>query len=121
MLAREIGTDDLRADVGGCAVNLYPLPGAVPARIRKEALHGFGVEVALAFEVPVKAAMRQAGFRHDLVDRHAIETEPIEQPAGNADDRRLGRSAVARRVRHWLLRCSPSARSRRFSPKITDR
>src|SRR6516225_446284 len=112
MLAREVGADDLRTDIGGSAVDLDPFPAAVPARIGEEALQRLGIEIALAGEVPVEAAMGQAGFRHDPPDRHAVETVPVEQSAGRADDGRFGRVAMVGPVRHELLRRARASWSR---------
>src|SRR5215475_4618682 len=100
MLAREVRADDLRADVGRPAVDLDAVPVAGPGRIGEEALQGFGVEIALAAEVAVEAAVRQSGFGHDPADRDALEAEPVEQPAGGADDRLARRSTAGGRVRH---------------------
>src|ERR1700751_1358438 len=110
MLAREVGTDELRADMGRSAVDLDAVPVAGPGRIGEEALQGFSIEIALAAEVPVEAPMRQSDFGHDPADRDAIEPEPIEQPASGADDRLACRVAAGGRVGHEasVMRCSAS-------------
>ena len=57
MLAGEIGADDLRADVAGGEVHFHAFPTAFPIGVGEEAREDLGVEIALALEIAVEAAM----------------------------------------------------------------
>src|SRR5262245_39735040 len=59
-----------------------------------------GVELFLAVEVPIEAAMRKVSGRHDLADRNFGEPFPIEQTGSCTDDPLPGPLLVFWRVRH---------------------
>jgi hypothetical protein len=86
MRPRKIGANDLRPYVRCGAINLYALPFSVPFRVCEETFQHLRVEVALAGEVTVEAAVRETGIIHDLLDRDALESESVEQFARAGDD-----------------------------------
>jgi hypothetical protein len=54
----------------------------------KEMPDGLGIEFFLASKVPIEAAVRKTGGRHDLAYRDSGKTFPIEQTDGGFDNPR---------------------------------
>jgi hypothetical protein len=100
MLAREIGADDLRADVAGREVHFHAFPAAFPIRVGEKAVENLGVKVALAVEIAVKTAVSEAGAGHDLVDGDTFKAMAIEKFAGALDDVFLDGRPMGNGVRH---------------------
>ena len=74
----------------------------------KEAAQNFAIQIAFAFEVAVKSAVRQARTGHDLRDRDVIESVPVEQPAGALNNFPFDLLAVTSGIRHiFSLRVLP--------------
>jgi hypothetical protein len=86
VLAGQIGTNDLRANVGTGEVHLNAFPAVLPIGIRKETVHRFAVQTALASEVRIKATVRQAGTLHDVSNRRTFKTLPIELSPSAVDN-----------------------------------
>src|SRR5262249_23166107 len=70
-------------------VDVDALPAVLPFGIGEEAGHHLRVEVALALEVGVEAAVREPGSGHDPRDRDALEAEAVEEAARAVDDASL--------------------------------
>jgi len=100
MLAREIGADDLRADVAGGEVHFHAFPTAFPIGVGEEAGEDLGVEIAFALEIAVEAAVSEAGAGHDLLDRDTLEAVAIEELASAVDDGFFDGRAVSGGVWH---------------------
>src|SRR5260370_17869475 len=100
MLAREIGTDDLRADVAGGEIHFHAFPATLPFRVGEEAIQHFGVEIALAIEITVETAMGQSRSGHNLLDGDTLKAVAIEELARAFNDGFLDYRAMTRRVRH---------------------
>ena len=96
----EIGADDLRANVAGRKIHLHALPATFPVGVGEEAGEDFGVEIALAMEITIEAAVREAGASHDLLDGDTLKAMAIEKFASAVDDGLLDGRAVSKRVRH---------------------
>src|SRR5277367_4374779 len=78
MLAGQIRADDLRREARGFPIDLDSLPMVFPVRIGEEAGKHLCVKAALAFEVAVETAARQACAGHDLIDGYILETSAVE-------------------------------------------
>src|SRR5437868_15387800 len=102
MLAREVGTNDLRAHIGGRKIHVHALPAVLPFRIGEEASQHFGVEVALAFEIAVETAVGETCAGHDLLNRNILEAVAIEKLSRALNDVFSHFCAVAGWVGHWL-------------------
>ena len=68
----------LRANVGRGEVDVHSFPAVFPVGIGEEATEYLGVQIALAFEIAVKAAVGEARASHDLLDRNTLEAMAIE-------------------------------------------
>lgn len=73
-------------------------PGDSSYRIA--ANHHFRIQIRLAFEIGVKAAVSQFCPRHDLSDGCAFESMAIEQPSCAVDDPFPGLLAMYGGIRH---------------------
>src|SRR5712691_7023658 len=100
MLAREIGTDDLRADVAGREIHFHAFPATLPFGIGEKAVEHLGIEIAFAIEIAVEAAVGQARAGHNLVDGDTLKAVAIEELARAFNDGFLDYRAMARRIRH---------------------
>jgi len=100
MLAGEIRADDLGADVAGGEVHFHAFPATLPVWVGEEASENFGVEIALAAEIAVEAAVGEAGAGHDLLDGDAFKTVAIEEPARAVNYGFLDLGAVSNGIRH---------------------
>src|SRR3989442_1028098 len=67
-MAGKMSADALGTEVGGGEVPFHPPPPPFPMRINEETVKDFGVEIALAIEIAVKAPGVEARARHDLLD-----------------------------------------------------
>src|SRR5215203_5961864 len=104
MVEREVGVDDSL-----CAqfvrIASRPSPGFW-RRLAQEPAHGFGIKLVLVLEMPVEAAVRQAGILHDLADRDLGKTLAVEQAARAFEDALTRLQLVLGRIRHVALRRS---------------
>jgi len=97
---------------------MNPFPGVIPAGIGKEASQHFSIQIALAVEMTVECAAREAGPRHYLIDRDVVETKPIEQLSSTLNDLLSRLLTMTLRVRHKFPLCGPYGRT--FSPGIAQ-
>src|SRR6266567_9244005 len=108
MLAGQISANDLRSNIEAVEIDAHAFPTVSPLGIGEEAAQHLGVEIALALEMPVEPATREARARHNLLDRYLIESEAIEELASAMDDLSSRVIAVRGRVAHdsprWLGR-----------------
>jgi hypothetical protein len=88
------------AYVGRGEVNFHAFPAALPIRIGEEAAENFGVEIGLALEIAVKAAVRQARASHDLAYGDIIKAAAIEKPSGVLNNLAFYFSAMTGGIRH---------------------
>src|SRR5712672_37492 len=102
MLAREVGTNDLRAYIGGRKIHVHALPAVLPFRVGEEASQHFGVEVTFAFEIAVETAVGETGAGHDLLNRNILETVAIEKLSRALNDVFSHFCAVAGGIGHRL-------------------
>jgi len=100
VLSRQVSAHNLGAYVGRKPIDLYAFPAILPVRIGKEAVQDFSVEVTLAFEVAVKAAVSESGASHDLRDRYIVEAMTVKQPPGALNNLGLYFSTVSSRIGH---------------------
>ena len=100
MLAGEIGTDDLRANITGGEVHFHTFPTTFPVGVGEEAGEDFGIEIALAMEIAVEAAVGEASAGHDLLDGDAFKTVAVEELAGAVNDGLFDGLAVSGWVWH---------------------
>jgi hypothetical protein len=100
MLARKVRLHYLRPDVSGREIHVNPLPAILPIGISEETAQDFSVEITLAFEIAVKAAMGQTRARHDLLYRHVLKTVAIKQPARAINDVSFHFRAMTGRIGH---------------------
>src|SRR5260370_41579632 len=78
---------------------MHIFPAVFPVRVGKEARQYFGIEVALAIEVAIKPAVRQAGSGHDLMERNSLKSIAVEKLASAINDYSLYGGAVTNWVR----------------------
>src|SRR5208282_116030 len=100
VLARQIGSDNLCTHVGRRQIDVHTLPAVFPIGVGEEAAQHLDIEVALAFEVAVKPAVRQPHAGHNLVQGDIFESVAIEKLARAVDDVFLYCCAMTIRVRH---------------------
>src|SRR5262249_49072529 len=86
VLAREIGVDDPLRSVLRARTPLGPLLPSRGRFLAQELPHGGRVELILAGEMPIEAAVGEAGVAHDLLDRHPGIAVAVEQPPGTFED-----------------------------------
>jgi hypothetical protein len=65
---------------------VHTFPAVLPIGIGEEAPQDFCVQIALAFEIAVEAAVGQACASHDLLDRNILEPVAIELSSCTIDD-----------------------------------
>src|SRR5436190_1174885 len=86
MITREIRLDDpLGARLGLAGGRMPGLPG-LGAPLAQEVANGLRIDLVLAAEMAIEAAVRQARARHDLLDRNLGEPLAVEQPSGAFED-----------------------------------
>lgn len=79
---------------------MHAFPAILPFRVSEEAGQDIHVEVALALEIAVKAAVREACSNHNLADRNAFKSVAIEQSAGAINDFLFNFGAMTGGIRH---------------------
>src|SRR5258708_1397866 len=100
MLARQVGTDDLRSGINGFEINRYSLPARAPIGVSQETTEDFRIQSALVLEVFVKRTVRHASSGHDLLHRNIVESTLVELFSRAFDDPLFGRFAITRGIRH---------------------
>jgi hypothetical protein len=78
VLPREIGADNLPANVGGRQIHFDTLLAALPVRIREETPQNFRGQIAFTLEIIIEAAVRQSRASHDLVQQDIIKATAIK-------------------------------------------
>ena len=79
---------------------MHAFPAVLPLRVGEEAIQYLGVEIALAFEIRIEAAVRESRACHDLCDRNGFKAVAIEQPSCAVDDLFLCFSAMSSGIWH---------------------
>src|SRR5258708_31411978 len=100
MLAGEIGSDDVGGNVAGREIHFHAFPATLPFGVGEKTAEHLGIEIALAIEIAVEAAVGQSRAGHDLVDGDTLKAVAIEELARAFNDGFLDYRAMARRIRH---------------------
>src|ERR1700733_5737341 len=79
---------------------MHSLPATFPLRIGEEASQNLGIKIALALEITIKAAIRQARARHDLVNRHTLKAVSVKKLARAVNNVFFHSFAVTGRIGH---------------------
>src|SRR5438270_12659716 len=79
MLPRKIRANHLRPHIRGGKIHVYAFPAAFPFRVGQETTQHFRIQVAFAFEIAIKTAVRQTGPGHNLLNRYIFEAVAIEK------------------------------------------
>src|SRR5580693_1926699 len=103
MLARQIGAHHLRTYLARRQVHIDALPAVLPFRIGEEAAEDLYVEITLAGEVAVKAAVGQSGAGHNLLEGDTVKSVAIEEAPRALHDFLSDFVAVSCRIRHSFL------------------
>src|SRR6266576_6764899 len=82
---------------------MHSFPAAFPFRVSEEAPQHLGIQIALALEIAIESAVRQARAGHDLLERNALRAIPVKQLACTVDDVLLDCRAVTSRIGHREL------------------
>src|SRR5260370_39420309 len=82
---------------------MHIFPAVFPVRVGEEARQYFGIEVALAIEVAIKPAVRQAGSGHDLMESNSLKSIAVEELASAINDYSLYCGPVTNWGRHTGL------------------
>src|SRR6266576_1247788 len=93
---------------------MHSFPAAFPFRVSEEAPQHLGIQIALALEIAIESAVRQARAGHDLLERNALRAIPVKQLACTVDDVLLDCRAVTSRIGHEnsLISCAPKYASK---------
>src|SRR5579872_473531 len=102
VLPRQISPHYLRAHIAGRQIHFDSFPATFPFRVRKEAAQDLDVQIALALEITVKAAVRQPGSGHNLVERNAVKSVAVEEPPRALHNLLSHLVAVSCRIWHFV-------------------
>src|SRR5438132_11489376 len=79
---------------------MHTLPTALPLWVGEKASQNSSIQIALAFEITIEPAVRQARTGHDLAQRYALKAILIKQLACAVDDPSLYCRAMTSGIRH---------------------
>lgn len=104
MLTRPIRKHDLRSHVRRRQIRVHTFPATFPLRIGKETAQHLGIQIALASEIAVEPAVRQARSGHNLLQAEVVEAVSIKQSPRAVNNSSFHFLPVAGGIRHRASR-----------------